>query len=73
MAGEPGQFRISSFARGGSGAIYRWNLTTDMGQELARSGDFPDLETAKKSIQWLKDNVGKCGTIEPEPWGPAIG
>jgi len=73
MADMPGQFRLDTVAGRGSDSLYKWTLTTDMGQLIATSETFPDKASAERVIQWVKDNAASC-EILPVPYrGPAIG
>ncbi len=69
MAEAPGHFRL----KGGTRSGFTWQLTTDMGQIIASSGEFPDRETAEKAIQWVRDNAPSCAVLDPPSTGPAIG
>lgn len=65
MADEPGNFQLDMAADERTGATFRWTLMTDMGQTIATSEWFPDRESAERTIQWLKENVANCSTLEP--------
>jgi uncharacterized protein YegP (UPF0339 family) len=69
MADEPGQFRLEGDTPNG----FRWTLTTDTGQLIATSGEFPDRAAAEKSIQWVKINVSGCPVLDPPYTGPYVG
>ena len=70
MADIPGHFRLLE-ARSSTGRrnpeAWTWTLTTDMGQTVAASGEFPDRATAERAIQWVKDSAVNCPVLGPPP------
>jgi uncharacterized protein YegP (UPF0339 family) len=72
MTDAPGHFRLKTVTDGSGGSLIMWTLTTDMGQTVATSERFPDRAAAEKTIQWLKDNVAICDTLDPPHTGPNI-
>lgn len=65
----PGYFRL----QGGSRSGLSFDLTTDMGQVVARAEGFPDRASAEKAIKWMQRNIADCPIIDPPYTGPYIG
>jgi hypothetical protein len=73
MANEPGKFRLGKGTSKTQMPVWVWTLTSDMGHEIARSEEFPDRETAERSIEWVSANAALCGVLDPPYTGPSVG